>query len=314
MEKPSLSLSLNPSYYCNLRCDFCYLTNEQLSNKERLSLEVLDRRLLELTSRFNVTMVDLYGGETFMLPESYLSDLKDILFRYGISDINVITNLTVSHPAIHDEDYYITVSYDGAAREKHELVFTNMLTLNKPFTILILASPDVINQNVDELIETLNCLASLENVEIKPYSANQSNQLTVSYAEYEEFVKSFITSPVSKNFTLNNERLIKESLGKVNNAYSDDHIYITPKGNFAVLEFDLNDNEFFMELDSIEEYLDWSNEEKIRVNKNSYCQKCKYLGHCLSEHLRKVTDIEKSCNGFYKLLEWGSTVYEDASS
>src|SRR5690606_3327439 len=88
------------------------------------------------------------------------------------------------------------------------------------------------------------------------------------------------------------------------NSFSDDHIYITPNGEFAVLEFDKNDNEYFMELSSFQDYLDWTMIEKNRVSMNGYCMSCEYYGRCLSEHLREVKDISQSCNGFKHLIDW----------
>ena len=39
------TVSINPSYFCNFRCDFCYLTPEQLGNQKKISLERLDQLL-----------------------------------------------------------------------------------------------------------------------------------------------------------------------------------------------------------------------------------------------------------------------------
>ena len=65
-----------------------------------------------------------------------------------------------------------------------------------------------------------------------------------------------------------------------------------------------NDNEHFKDVDSVEDYLQWANQEKVQVSKNSFCSECEYLGRCLSEHLREVRSLENSCNGFYNLIKW----------
>jgi hypothetical protein len=178
-----------------------------------------------------------------------------------------------------------------------------MALLNKPFSILMLCSPKLIKKDVVQMISFFNTLNNLESVEIKPYSKNQSNQLEVSYLDYEEFVKKWITSN-NKKFEFVNEKLLEKVLSNKKNSFSDDHVYITPNGKYGVLEFDLNDNEFFLELDSLDEYYDWCKKEKVRVAKNKYCSNCDYYGKCLSEHLREVKNIDKSCNGFKKLIDW----------
>jgi len=47
MDKP-ITVSVNPSYLCNFRCDFCYLTEEQLSDQKKIELEKLDDLLSQI--------------------------------------------------------------------------------------------------------------------------------------------------------------------------------------------------------------------------------------------------------------------------
>lgn len=297
-------VSVNPWYYCNFRCEFCYLTETQLDDTKLLPIEKLEQRLQEITAHGKIDMVDLYGGEIGLLPKSYVEELKSLFKIYGINDINLITNLSMVNDIIEDEDFYISVSYDFDAREKHDLVWKNMLLLKRPFSVLVLASPKVLSMNVDEMIQSFNLIPNINSVEIKPYSTNQSNQYEINFKDYEEFIKKWITSSIEKNFNFTNEQVIRASLNKSRSSFSDDHVYITPSGNFGVLEFDLNDNEFFQEYESFEEYLNWCVNEKKRVSKNNFCNNCEYYGNCLSEHLRDVKNLDNSCNGFKLLLDW----------
>ena len=299
----SLTLSINPWYYCNFRCDFCYLTEQQLSDKTLLPLDKLEQRLNEIVCVSKINMVDLYGGEVGILPVEYVTKLKELLHAYGVFDINVITNLSMINEITTDPDFYISVSYDFEVREKSDVVFKNMTQLNRPFSVLMLASPRLIEKDVGEMIETLNLLPNLQSVEIKPYSPNQSNQHTVYYTQFEGFVKSFLQYP-NKRFEFVNEKLLNTVLDKTRSSFSDDHVYITPSGKYGVLEFDLNDNEFFLEYESLDEYFKWCETEKARVNRNKYCKNCEYFGHCLSEHLREVKSLDQSCNGFKHLIDW----------
>lgn len=299
----SITLSINPWYYCNFRCDFCYLTEHQLSDRTLLPLNVLEEKLIEIISYRKIDMVDLYGGEVALLPLEYVQGLKQLLHTYGIYDINIITNLSVVNEITTDPDFYISVSYDFDAREKHELVFRNMTQLKRPFSVLMLASKNLVEKDVPDMIETFNLLDNLQSVEIKPYSPNQANQDTVYYTQFEEFVKYFLQYP-NKKFQFINQSLLQSVLNKTRNSFSDDHIYITPSGKYGVLEFDLNDNEFFLEYETLEEYFHWCEKEKARVTRNKYCKNCEYFGNCLSEHLREVKSLEHSCNGFKNLIDW----------
>lgn len=298
-------ISINPTYYCNFRCNFCYLTETQLSDRKLLNLDRLDYLISEILKKTDVSMVDLYGGEVGLLPEEYIAKLKSILYNYGIDDINVITNLSMVNSVVLDPDFYTTVSYDFECREQHDRVWNNMLKLPKEFSILILASKDIIQKNVDELILQLNLLNNLTSVEIKPYSINQANSHNVSHRDFEEFVKKWLTSKISKNFNFVNEENLNSVLNNTRNAFSNDHVYITPHGKFAVLEFDLNDKEYFKELDSIEDYFIWAKNEPIK-NVSDICKSCDYYGKCLTEHYRYVRDLHNGCNGYKGLIDWYS--------
>jgi sulfatase maturation enzyme AslB (radical SAM superfamily) len=299
-----MNLSVNPTYYCNFRCDFCYLTEDQLSDRTRLPLELLRDRLSEVSKVADIGMVDLYGGEVGLLPRQYIKDMKGVFKEFGIDDINIITNLSMVNETILDPDFYVTVSYDFEAREQHDTVWRNMALLNKEFSILILASQKVLEMDVDSMIQQLNLLGNLVSVEIKPYSTNQANAHPVGNKDFEKFVTSWIERLNIMQFEFVNEKRLRNTINKQANSFSNDHVYITPSGNFGVLEFDSDNNEYFWELDSFERYLDWSVEEQHLVSQNKYCGQCKYFGNCLSEHLREVKSLDDSCNGFINLIEW----------
>lgn len=306
-----MNISLNPTYYCNFRCHFCYLTEQQLGDRQLLDIQVLHDRLLEIRQHDTIDHVDLYGGEPMLLPDNYIHDLKSCLKMHGVEYVNVNTNLSGINKSLLDPYFDISVSYDFSAREKHEQVWRNMALLDRRFSVLMLASRQLMTLDVDNMITQFNLLHNLSSVEIKPYSRNQANQLPVTYKQFEEFVQRWIESPIEKNFDLINEYLLRDVLSKSRNSFSDDHIYITPSGNFAVLEFDLNDNEYFQEYEKFEQYLAWCSLEKTRVSKNSFCNSCEYYGHCLSEHLREVKNLDNSCNGFKGLIDWYGKRMED---
>lgn len=296
-------VSINPTYYCNFSCDFCYLTKEQLKDKKLLDLTKLESRILEIKKYDSIDMVDLYGGEIGILQESYVNELCELLVKNDIDDINIITNLSMINGVIKNKNFYVTVSYDFDCREQHERVWNNMIYLDREFSILILASKKLIEKNVDEMVSQLNLLENLISVEIKPYSTNQANTQDVSHRDFEEFVKKWISSPISKKFEFVNEKNIIDSIKGTRNAFSNDHVYITPDGDFAVLEFDLNDREYFKQLPNYEGYLNWAEQEPEK-NVSDICKKCDYYGKCLTEHYRYVRDLTHSCNGYKGLLDW----------
>lgn len=276
----------------------------QLADKKRLNLETLHVLLEEVSSHTQIGYVELYGGEISLLDPEYLQGLVDTITKFYLGDISVITNLSAIPALFLQDNIIVSASYDFECREKNQLVFNNMLKFPRDIHVLVLATPCVIQSSVEDMIGTLNLLSNVKTVEIKPYSTNQSNAFDVSFKQYETFVQQWIASTTPKQFELTNELQIKQCIAHTKNAFSDDHLYITPSGKLAVLEFDLNNREYFLELENFDKYKVWCSREKDRVFKNSYCNKCEYLGCCLSEHLRNVTDITNSCNGFKHLIDW----------
>jgi len=276
-----MNVSINPTYFCNFSCDFCYLTPEQLADRNKIDLDILDKRLGEITDE--IEHVDLYGGEIGALKKDYFYAMRDVIRKHYKGDINIITNFSMLHEGFFEDDFYLGVSYDFEAREKHDRVFNNMLQSPVPIAVLVLASPKVLAMDVDSMIQQLNLCTSIQSVEIKPYSINQANAHTVTHKDFENFVIKWLEGPIPKNFEFINEEQIKQSLVGIRNAFSNDHVYITPSGKFGVLEFDDNDKEYFLELDSYKDYKLWADKEPD-VNCSDICKSCKYYGHCLTEH------------------------------
>ena len=206
---------------------------------------------------------------------------------------------------MHDEDISLSVSYDFEAREKSDLVFANMLMSPVPISILILASKKVIEMDVESMVRQLGMLSNIRSVEIKPYSTNQANQQDVTHKDFEDFVIKWLE--IDLPFEFENRHRIEESLNKQYDAFSNNHVYINPNGNFSVLEFDKNDNEYFLELNSFDEYRKWASNE-AKNNTSDICRSCEYYGNCLTEHYRYVTDLTNSCNGYKGLLEWAESL------
>lgn len=301
--KPEITISLNPSYFCSERCHFCYLTEAQLGDKKRLPLEKLDTLLQEVSNLFQIQHIDLYGGEPGLLPRPYIQELKSLTQHY-VEEVNVNTNFITVPEWFHDDYFWISVSYDGKARDRSELVEQNILMFDRDLSVLSLASQRMIN-DLDNIFNFLSIARNVITWEIKPYSSNQSNQLGVTYTDYENLILDVynrLTDDIHFDFI--NLSYIKDSLNGQRNAFSNNHVYITPNGQFGVLEFDLNDHEYFLELDKIEDYLEWCRIEKERVQKNHFCQQCEYFGKCLTEHYRTVKDLKNSCNGFINLLNY----------
>lgn len=297
----SMNLSINPTYYCNFRCDFCYLTKAQLGNRHKITPLWLHNSMQQITDP--ISHIDLYGGEIGLLSSDYYYSIKDVIRTYYDGPININTNLSAFPDFFRDEDVTLSVSYDFHAREKEQFVLDNMMKTDKEISVLILASPKVLEMDVEFMVFTLNMIYNVTSVEIKPYSINQANAHPVTHKDFEDFVIRFDEAKTAKNFDFQNIHNIYRSIDREYDAFSNDHVYITPSGKFGVLEFDQYDKEYFKEYESYHEYKQWAKEEPEK-NLSDICKKCKYYGNCLTEHYRYVKDLTNSCNGYKGLLEY----------
>lgn len=297
-------VSLNPSYLCNFRCPFCYLTESQLSDTTKIKLDSLRSTLEEINRYERIKMIDLYGGEIGVLPESYLNSL-DLMLRDYTDDINCITNLSVLNPYLMRDDITLSVSWDYKAREKYDLVLKHMATIDREISVLMLASPELIQLDIDPIISILNSLSNVISVEIKPYSKNQANSLDAQDRDFEDYVIKWLEQRQRFRFNFENANRIRRSLSGEYSAFSNDHIYVTPANRLAVLEFDGDGREYFLEIDSMSDYHAWTQKEKGRVINNPVCGSCEYVGRCLTEHYREVKPSDLSCSGYRNLLANG---------
>ena len=88
----SINVSINPSYYCNFSCNFCYLTKDQLKDRRTITPEQLEEKLLEIVTHTKIDHVDLYGGEIGVLKREEFFALKRVIKKYYTGSINIITN------------------------------------------------------------------------------------------------------------------------------------------------------------------------------------------------------------------------------
>lgn len=297
----SINLSIAPTYLCNMDCSFCYLSRDQRRSKAFANLVGLSDVLGYIRQHRTIEHIDLYGGEIALLPEDYLNELVDLAKSHMGANgvVNVITNYLKVNPVLLRPDIDLSVSFDFKGREKYEQVYNNLVHSSKPFSVLMLASPEMLETPIDLVVSAFNNLKRLRSVEVKPYSANQFNQHTVPDQEFEEFIIKLYEHP-RRSFKLVNADWAYDCISDNYNAYSDNHLYITPENKLAVLDFDVEDKEYFRVMETFEDYLQWSADEKTKVQSLPHCSSCPWLGKCMTEHYKT------SCSGYPNLLNYFS--------
>jgi hypothetical protein len=184
----------------------------------------------------------------------------------------------------------------------NDKVLTNIIGFSKPIPLLMLATDQLCLVDPVDIAEVLNSISTVGSLEIKPYSQNRFNSYEMDWTVFEEWIKKWLE--LDLNFELVNRRLLEESVSKQYNAFSDNHLYIMPNGDMNVLDFDLNDREYFKLIPTMADYYKWVEQEREMIKNNKFCKNCQWQGHCATEHYRNVKSLDKSCNGFKHLLDW----------
>ena len=92
----------------------------------------------------------------------------------------------------YDSRVSINISYDFDVRPHNNLVFNNILKLERPIAINVLVTPELLERDVIADIRFINSIKNIEYVELKPYSSNQSNQNNFDEA-YIKYVALWLT-------------------------------------------------------------------------------------------------------------------------
>lgn len=280
-------VSINPLYLCNFRCKYCYLTPEQLSDRTVLPIDIL---LTKLDSIPNLEGIELYGGEPSLLAPEYVDA---ILNRYVTIPISVTTNGSKIPKWFYDSRVSINISYDFDVRPHNNIVFNNILKLERPIAINVLVTPELLERDVIADIRFINSIKNIEYVELKPYSSNQSNQNNFDEA-YINYVALWLDN---SHKTVTEQRILDKA-----NYFESPHVFLTPSGDFAILDFDINGNEFFRTIDIAE--INGILEEESNMVFGGNCSSCQYVGVCLTEHYRKTDGIDNIyCSGGRILID-----------
>jgi uncharacterized protein len=115
-------LVIQPTPFCNLDCDYCYLPFRQ--SKERITPQILEqvfRRVFETSVLGDHFTVVWHAGEPLVLPLAFYRDAIEIIARCNLRDVDVShsfqTNGTLITPEwcdfIREDHLRIGVSVDG---------------------------------------------------------------------------------------------------------------------------------------------------------------------------------------------------------
>lgn len=295
-QRPKLSLSINPLYKCNMNCPFCYLGSLK-DNENKLDLTYLMNTLNNISFRYNIENIDIYGGEVSLLSEFYFDMLVKLCKTFS-KNVNITTNfIDFNKPIINNFDNIgVSLDFNNFRVDQHK-VYDNIKAAIQSGKVINVLSLDIsCQQNEEEIIDTLNKL-KIQSWRIIPYSKSKETKMEFKgYQFFEDTVKKFLKLQDKMKFSFINKLELDGIINE--DYYNTSHFYVTPNNKVALLQFE-NNEEYFHEFDSLDELYDELKNEQLR--RDNYCKNCSVKNKCLAEHFNyEYKGV--SCSGLKNLI------------
>ena len=283
-----VAISVNPTYKCNLNCDFCYLKNSHNSNL--MDLNKLDEQLSYIYNKYDIKYIELYGGEITILEEDYLTKLMNICEKYS-DNVEIVTNFVKPNNWLYklfsNKDYRLGTSWDYKFRPQGDLILKNIdsfyhITGKKPSVIM--CSPKLYDYK-EELLTYLD-RDSIEAFCLIPCMKTPHNNVIYDWKKYEDTVKFFVENKIKPRFE-------NESKLKFNREFYR-HIFINPNNEYVDVSYDKNGVETFQKIDI----------DNLEIEIPTKCLMCHNFNKCQNEHLEHYLEDSYDCIGFSKLIDW----------
>lgn len=291
--KENIYITICPTYKCNLKCQFCYLTGLNVS--DILSLIQLSDTLYKIDSAYNIIQIDIYGGQISILNEKYLNQLFNICFNF-VDIINVTTNLTLIPSIFYDQRIKINVGWDYIYKNNNEIAIKNIYKLYQETKkdINVIMSSKNLYKHKEVVLQILNKLP-IYSFKYIPYIKTKNTQDQMDLYHYQETIKFFIMHPIKPIFY--NKLLLQNGIIQQQN-----HVFISPLNELQIINFDNN----------YEEFITLNNIEELKRNKKQHlqCLCCQYNNKCQSQHKYTLLKTNYDCIGLFKLIQWFNKQYK----
>ena len=296
--RESISIDILPTYQCNYRCPYCFLGNLRNDNTV-LNLDLCIQRLEEINKIYNISTINLYGGEISLLHINYIDRLIDIVSYYVTP--NIVTNLSDWNFLSYLEKKDVTISTSlNDDRENNDLLERRLYDHDcSNISILQVVTPSLLTEDRNRLSNRLY----LSNASFSFLRYSPSTKADIKYSlnnrDYAMFIKELIIHFPGR---IENENELKQCLSGAYNPRMSSNIFINPQGKLMSVQYNSEHLEYFREYNSLEDWIiDCDIEYKLY---RKHCRECRYFNHCYAEHLSFNNIIDDDCCGMYQLLNW----------
>lgn len=298
--KESIKLVILPLY--RIENDYpYYLFSKYRNDSNTLNLAWLEKELVRLDYKFNITSTSIEGGEISKLSDIYFDVLFKLLKTYKL-EVKTSTEFINYNPSLINGVDIINVIYNfNNYSAESELVKKNIIAATSIGKIINVESLDIsVEDNPLDIISTLNKL-NIKSWKILPYHQNLFTSIKFKgYDFFEKIIKQYLKLSNCMQFSFLNKLQLENVIN--DNNFPINTIYITPNNKYGLINFDKNNNIDLIEYEDLDEL-----EKNLNIQQNQQillCKDCKYKTNCLAERYFNPNYIGKSCSGFKNLLNF----------
>lgn len=312
--KKDITVSIMPTYMCNNNCYYCYLERSVRETRQApLNRLTLKRRLEEIQRNYNISTVEVYGGDLSLLPPSYLSELINTYSKYiedkdcahfTMSDVGLALALGI-------KERNVNVSINPERLDF--IVALNTIKKYPRVGAISVVTSRLLECPIDYVFKWFTNFRG--ELTLMPYN-NYSPGAIVDYVsnyEYCSFVINFMQYYLNNRdkakFKLTNITMLQDCIRGIYNPSMRNNIFITPSGDFACVDFDDRGYEYFHTFNTLDKWASRCSQEDI--DRASRCGICENFHCCMAEHFKRDDQIRNwekfhgdICNGYKSLITW----------
>lgn len=292
----NVKLSIHPTFNCNYRCPYCYLGNLR-DNEQVLPLQVLSDRLSEVKSLYNISSIQILGGEVSLLRENYLYELCSMLEGIPHSITTNLSNTWLINFCLQN-NVGMGVSLNEE-RPNYDLTLKRLKILKgmKGITISSVVLPSLIKKDPKDILSLYNELGfTTYFIQYRP-SIYSELDYNLSLEDFTHFIERIFRAYRKGNydFKIGNEIASKDKTLK---ASFDNCLFINPNGKFSTILENNQGREYYKEFQNLQEFDDFRN--SYGKGRAAQCTDCYYFSKCKGEHL--VSNNPLKCSQSFELF------------
>jgi len=270
----------------------------------------LRQQLGEVSSKYKIDNINIYGGEVSLLPLTYLEQLIGLCSKYA--RVNIITNFADNkcNEFLKQQNVTISTSINEERSCNQQVEYSLLSTDIENLSLIQVVTPSLLSKTPKEVLDHLELFK--KDVGFLQYSPAQMAKVNynISNMDFSLFMKGIITEYLSGHYSFEISNLDQlESVVEWNyNPRMQSILFITPFNEYAGISYE-NYLEHFKVFDKLE---DWELAcEQEAIDYNNKCKHCKYYGRCYAEHLKEWKGNDECC-GMKSLVKWyEENIYQD---